>query len=121
MAKLLFHLRNVPDDEADDVRAMLDTHRIAYYETPPSMWGVSAGGIFVKENADIAEAKRLMADYQQQRGERARAEHAAAVRDGTAETFWSQLRAEPARVLLSVLGILLALALVALPVVLLRG
>ena len=34
---------------------------------------------------------------------------------------WSQLRAEPARVLLSVLGILLALALVALPVVLLRG
>ena len=43
------------------------------------------------------------------------------MRDGTAETFWSQLRAEPARVLLSVLGILLALGLVALPVVLLRG
>jgi hypothetical protein len=30
MAKLLLNLRNVPDDEADDVRAMLDTARIAF-------------------------------------------------------------------------------------------
>ena len=121
MSKLLLNLRNVPDDEADDVRALLDAGGIAYYETKPGPWNISVGGIWVREDADIAEAKRLMADYQQQRGERARAEHAAAVRDGTAETFWSVLRAEPARVLLSVLGILLALALVALPVVLLRG
>jgi hypothetical protein len=33
MAKLLLNLRNVPDDEADDVRALLDEHDIAYYET----------------------------------------------------------------------------------------
>ena len=66
MAKLLLNLRNVPDDEADDVRAMLDAHRIGFYETPPSGWGLFAGGIFVERNADIAEAKRLMADYQAQ-------------------------------------------------------
>ena len=121
MSKLLLNLRNVPDDEADDVRAMLDTHAIAFYETRPSIWGISGGGIFVTEDAAIVEAKRLMADYQQQRQIRARAEYEAAVRDGTAETFWSVLRAEPARVLLAVLGILFALALVALPVILLRG
>jgi hypothetical protein len=121
MSKLLLNLRNVPDDEADDVRAMLDTHAIAFYETKPSIWGISAGGIFVTEDEAIVEAKRLMAEYQQQRGTRARAEYAAAVRDGTAETFWSVLRAEPGRVVLTVLGILFALALVALPVILLRG
>lgn len=121
MSKLLLNLRNVPDDEADDVRAMLDTHAIAFYETRPGPWNISVGGIWVTEDAAIVEAKRLMAEYQLERGNRARAEHAAAVRDGTAETFWSVLRAEPARVLLTVLGILFALALVALPVILLRG
>jgi len=121
MSKLLLNLRNVPDDEADDVRAMLDTHGIAFYETKPSIWGISGGGIFVTEDAAIIEAKRLMADYQLERQTRVRAEYAAAKRDGTAETFWTVLRAEPARVLLTVLGILFALALVALPVILLRG
>ena len=121
MAKLLLNLRNVPDDEADDMRAMLDAHRIGFYETPPSGWGLFAGGIFVERNADIAEAKRLMADYQAQRSARVRAEHAAAKRDGTAETFRTVLREQPLRVVLTILAIACLLGLVALPVLLLRG
>jgi len=121
MAKLLLNLRNVPDDEADDVRAMLDAHGIAFYETRPSMWGISAGGIWVTEDAAIVDAKRLMADYQRQRQINARAEYAAAKRAGTAETFWMLLRADPARVALTVLAILCLLGLIALPMILLRG
>ena len=121
MPKLLMNLRNVPDDEADDVRAMLDAQRIAFYETRPSIWGVSAGGIWVTEDAAFAAARRAMDEYQQQRSARARAEYAAAKRAGTAETFVTLLRAQPARVLLSVLGILVVLALVALPFLLLGG
>src|SRR5688572_5915131 len=121
MAELLLDLRNVPDDEAGDVRAMLDTAHIAFYETPSSMWGISAGGIYVTQNADVAEAKRLMADYQAQRRSRVRAEREAAVRDGTAETFWIVLRAEPLRVVLTIVAIVSLLGLVALPMVLLRG
>lgn len=121
MSKLLLNLRNVPDDEADDVRAMLDASRIAFYETRPSLWGISAGGIFVTEDAQIVEAKRLMAEYQEQRRIRARAEYAAAVRDGTAGPFWSMLRAEPGRVMLTLLAIAFLLGLVALPVFVLRG
>ncbi len=121
MSKLLLNLRNVPDDEADDVRAMLETHRIAFYETTPSMWGISLGGIWITEDAAVAEAKRLMADYQQQRGVRVRDEYAAAKREGTAETFGMVLRAEPGRVALLVLAILFVLGLMALPALLLRG
>lgn len=121
MAKLLLNLRNVPDDEADDVRELLDANGIAWYETKPGPWRISVGGIWISEDAAIVEAKRLMAEYQQARGERARAEYAAAVRDGTAETFLSQLRAEPFRVVLTVVAIILLLGLVALPVLLLRG
>jgi hypothetical protein len=120
MSRLLLNLRHVPEDEADDVRAMLDAHRIAFYETPPSMWGLSAGGIFVREDTDMAEAERLMADYQAQRSARVRAEYEAARREGSAETFWTVLRAEPGRVALTLLAIACLLGLVALPVFLLR-
>ena len=72
MSKLLMNLRNVPDDEADDVRAMLDAQRIAFYETRPSIWGISAGGIWVTDDAAFADARRAMDDYQQQRAARNR-------------------------------------------------
>ncbi len=121
MSILLMNLRNVPADEAAEVRAMLDAHQIAFYETRPSIWGVSAGGIWVTDDADFANARRAMDDYQQRRSARARAEYAAAKRAGTAETFVSMLRAEPVRVVISVLGILVVLGLVALPFLLLRA
>ena len=121
MSKLLMNLRDVPDDEADEVRVMLDVQRIAFYETRPSMWGVSAGGIWVTEDAAFADARRAMDDYQQQRAARARAEYAAARRAGTAATFITLLRADPVRVVMSVLGIPFALTLVTVPFFLLRG
>ena len=50
MAKLLLKMRLVPDDEAADVRAMLDAARIPWYETEPSRWGISHGGIWVRDD-----------------------------------------------------------------------
>lgn len=114
MSKLLLNMRQVPEDEADEVRAMLREARLDFYETQPSRWGISYGGIWITEDEDMPRAKRLMADYQDARRERARAERAAALRDGTAETFADVVRREPLRVLLSVLGILAMLALLAL-------
>lgn len=121
MSKLLLNLRHVPDDEADEVRAMLDAHGIAFYETRPSLWGVSAGGIWVTEEAAFADAERVMAEYQHQRSARVRADVAAARREGTAATFLTLLRAEPLRVVTIVVSILCLLGLLALPILLLRG
>ncbi|HEY9511653.1 MAG TPA: DUF6164 family protein [Rhodanobacter sp.] len=120
MSMLLMNLRDVPEDEAEDVRAMLEAQHIAFYETRPSIWGISAGGIWVTDDAAFADARRAMDAYQQQRSTRARAEYAAARRAGTADTFVTLLRAEPVRVVLSVLGILVVLGLVVLPFILLR-
>jgi hypothetical protein len=114
MSKLLLNLRMVLEDEADDVRAMLDAHRIEYYETRPSRWGVSHGGIWVTHDQDMEQARQLMAEYQAQRRQRVRDERAAALRDGTAETFAGVLRREPLRVVSTVLAILALLGLVAL-------
>jgi hypothetical protein len=120
MAKLLLNLRMVPDDEAADVRAFLAAHGIAWYETKPSRWGISYGGIWIERNEDLAEAKRLMAEYQTRRQADARAAHAQAKRDGTAETFADVFRADPLRVVLTLAAIAALLGLVALPVWLLH-
>lgn len=119
MSKLLLNLRDVPDDEADDVRRFLESGGIGYYETAPSLWGISAGGIWIRDDGDVAEAKRLMAEYQRERQARAREQRAVAERAGTAETFGDVLRAQPLRVALTVIGIALMLALMAAPVLLL--
>jgi hypothetical protein len=117
MSKLLLNLRGVPDDEADDVRRFLDSGGIGYYETQPSLWG-TAGGIWI-DDRDVAEAKRLMAVYQQERRARARADHAAAERNGTAQTFVDVLRTQPLQVALTLIGTALLLGLMAVPVLLL--
>ncbi|WP_447944909.1 DUF6164 family protein [Stenotrophomonas indicatrix] len=121
MAKLLLNLRNVGNDEYADVCTLLDQHGIAWYRTEPSPWGISNGGLWLREDADQPRAKALMAGYQAARGVRVRAEREQALRDGTAETFGSLFRRRPVFVVLVLLGMAVAAALVLLPFMLLRG
>ncbi len=121
MSKLLLNLRNVADDEIQDVTALLDRAGIAHYRTEPSPWGISFGGIWVRDDDEHARAKALMGEYQQARGERVRAERQAALADGTAETFGTLLRRRPLFVVVVLAGMIAAAALVLLPFVLLRG
>lgn len=120
MAKLLLNLRHVPDDEADDVRALLEAEKIAFYETRPSLWGISAGGIWLHGNEAYPQAKHLLDAYQARRGEQARAQRAAELAEGSAETFAKLLRRRPLFVILTLLGMLAVAALVLLPFLLLK-
>ena len=115
MAKLLFDLRNVPDDEADEVRELLEAQQIEFYETKPAAWGLFGGGLWLVDEAVIGRARSLLSDYQAQRAARARAEHATALSAGTAETLWTSLRREPGRVLVLLLSIGFLVALTLLP------
>jgi len=115
MATLLLNLRNVPDDEADEVRALLTGHGIDFYETPPSFWGVSAGGFWLPGPAQEPQARALLATYQQERGERVRAERELALREGRAPGTWAGIRERPGQALAAVIGIVLMLAVATLP------
>ena len=119
MSKRLLSLRHVPDDEADEMRALLETERIAFFETHPDRWGISAGALWIVDDAAMPAAGRSIAAYQARRRERARAEVALAQRNGTAASLWSVVRDEPLRVLLVVLSAAAVLAVMALPVILL--
>lgn len=120
MAKLILNLRNVPDDEADEVRALLEQHGIPFHETKPSLWGVSGGGIWLSRSQDAPVATRLMADYQQRRQADARAQYEAAKRAGSAPTTWQAIREDPRRAIVVLLGVAFALALLGLPLLFLR-
>jgi len=119
VAKLLLNLRGVPDDEADEIRALLDEREIAFFETPPSRWGVSAGGIWIRDRGDVARAERLIAEYQTQRAANARAGYRAARQQGTSRTLWDSIREDPLRAIATLLGIAFIIAVLALPFVLL--
>src|SRR5690606_24144857 len=108
---LLMNLRDVPEDELEEIRALLEAERVDFYETRPSMWGVSGGGIWLPDDTDEAEAARArarLAEYQQARARRMRELRAAGVR----ESPW---REHPLRSLAALLGLLIMLGLVTVP------
>ena len=110
---LLLNLYQVPDDEADEVRALLKENAIEFYETQPSRWGVSHGAIWVRDDESFAEAQRLIHAYQIQRQLRAREAYDIARREGGGN--WAILLRQPWRLLLLIIGIAFALALIVLP------
>ena len=99
MPRLLLNLRNVPDDEADEVLELMGQHAIECYQTPPGPLGITAGGIWLKERDDYPRARELMDEYQAERAKRARAEYDEAVREGRAEGLWTAIRRRPLRTL----------------------
>ncbi|MCB1560366.1 MAG: hypothetical protein KDI75_04655 [Xanthomonadales bacterium] len=119
MAQLLINLRNVPDDEADEIRDLLDEHGLAWYETEAGRWGISFAGIWLRDDTALRQAQELLDGYQRERLQRVRAERDQAVADGTQATLGTELRRDPLRLLLAALGILMMLGLVALPAFLL--
>lgn len=121
MTRLVFDLRNVPDDEADEVRALLEAQGIAFYETRPAPLGLFAGGLWVKDEPAAARAREVIATYQAERGEAARLAYEAARREGTADTFATTLRREPLKVLVLLLSAVFIVALTVLPFLLFGG
>ena len=119
MSKLLLHLRQVPDDEADAVRTLLDESGLAWYETRASLWGISPGSLWLKHADDLPKAKALLADFQITRRNQARAERAAALEAGTADTFLRTARRSPLRVVVILLAVVFFAALTAWPFLLL--
>lgn len=107
MAVQIFNLRNVPEDEADEICQLLEAHHIEFYETPAGRWGMSSPGLWVSDDAQCAPAKQLIAEYQQQRTERARQLYAEQKAQGQHLTLWASVKLHPLRVA----GALLVLAL----------
>ena len=108
MARLLFHLRDVPNDELEEINALLISNSIDFYETTSGTWGLSVSALWVKTESEYRRARPLINDYQIKRSFRVRQDFLYK-NDLRSDTFWENLKAAPIRHLL----ILLAIALIA--------
>jgi hypothetical protein len=100
MAKLLFSLRNVPDEEANGIRQLLDDNQIPYYETNAGNWGISTAGIWLNDGDDLPRARQLVDDFQQQYVAQQKRDYAQQKQAGTQTTFWLLLSRQPLKVIL---------------------
>ena len=67
MAKLLFGLNDVPEDEAEAVRVLLEQQQLDIYETDSGKWGISVAAIWLRDESRFEEARQLIEAYQQER------------------------------------------------------
>lgn len=103
MAVLIFKLRFVPDDEAQDIRDLLNEHDIDFYETSAGILGFSMPGIWLENDEQQAEASRLIDEYQALRQARVQKEYRLSNR-----TVLQMFKEDPLRYL----GIVLVIALI---------
>lgn len=99
MAILFFNLRGVPQDEADDVRELLNSNAIEFYETFDGSWGVSMPAIWLYHEADLSIAQPLFDAYQQQRSLNQRALYQQLKQAKQHQGFWARTCEHPLRFL----------------------
>jgi hypothetical protein len=95
MAKLIFKLKSVSYDEADDIKNLLTKNRIAFYESPAGNWEISMHALWLNDEAQYTEAKQLINEYQIERSQYVRQETQQKIDQGEYETFIQRLFNKP--------------------------
>jgi len=115
MAELLFKLRNVPADEADEVRELLHNHGVDFYETDAGSWGISLPAIWLNSGERLEEARSLIEAYQQQRRKNARQTYEQLQQRGEQRTVLDKVREAPLLAAIYLAAVLLILYLSIMP------
>jgi len=105
----LFSLKNVLDEEANEIRELLAQNSIDFYETPAGNWGVSLPAIWLKDEELLETAKYLIEKYQQERLIKVKVEFENQKREGKSRTIIDSFKDNPQRMivyLLIVLGLI---------------
>lgn len=115
MSVLIFRLNGVEDDEAADVRRLLDKQGFAYHETSGGLLGFGIAGLWLLDSNEKAAARALIDHYQEERSARIAAEYEALSRAGQAETTLQRAMRNPLRTLFYLAGAAAVLYLVLVP------
>ena len=101
MAKLIFKLKSVSDDEADDIKYLLTENKIEFYESPPGNWEISMHALWLNDETQYAQAKQLIDEYQVKRSQRIRLETQQKIDQGEYETFYQRLFTKPIQIFIT--------------------
>lgn len=113
MSKILFKLRDVPNDEVQEVRELLDNNDIEYYETFGGNWGISLPALWLKKADQHIRAQELLDEYQQNRKTRAQQEYEVSRSTEDSSTLRARFIENPLRFIacLGLIGLVLFLSL----------
>jgi len=111
MAILLFKLTNVPDDEAMDVRDLLERNDIYFYETSAGFWRLGVDALWLPDDTKAESARELIRQYQAERTANQQKVYAELVEEGHAPTLWKNFCASPLRFVMLVIAIVFVLTL----------
>lgn len=117
MAKLLFKLAQVPDDEAQEIRELLTREAIRFYETDAGFFRVGLDAIWLADAEQEERARELLLAYQQERNQRQQENYARLVEAGEAPNAWQLFCAQPLRFIALVVAIIFVASLTLLPFV----
>ena len=114
MAVQLVKLRNVPEDELEEIHALMAAHEIDVYETSAGNWGISMPALWLRNEDQLDQARLLLDAYAQERLDKARSEYQALKEAGKARTFLDIARENPVRYIayLLMIGALVYISLV---------
>lgn len=100
MATLLFRLNGVPDDEAADIRELLEQNDIEFYETDAGRWGISVAAIWLRDDTHLAQARQLIDAYEEERTRKARAAYEELRRENRHDTLLRRFLRQPVQIIL---------------------
>jgi hypothetical protein len=109
MAKLLFRLNGVFEDEANFVREALDNAGIEYYETNQGRWGISVAAIWLPNEDDYPAARDLLDKVQDEWIEQVQGDYV--------PTFAERFRERPTAFILTILAVIAMVGLTVVPFV----
>lgn len=116
MPTLLFKLRNVPDDEAQEIRELLTENDIHYYETTSGSWGISLPAFWLHSNDQLEQGKSLIQEYQKERAENAQKTYKKQCHEGSQRTVFTIIQEAPIKFFSYLFGIVFVLYLATIPV-----
>lgn len=95
MAKLLFKLNGVSQEEADQIRAVLEEHDIDVYETNAGRWGISLAAIWLRQETQFEQARTLIQESQLERQKALREEFEQKITSGEIPPWHERLAQRP--------------------------
>jgi len=115
MAKLLFNMHGVPDDEIQDVRTLCESLECETYETDAGRWGIGIAAIWLRDDEQYPAARAALDEYQQARYQGAEEERLYVQKLTFLQGLYIKFRQDPQKFALTLLGLAAVIGLTVYP------
>ena len=99
----------MPQDEAQEVRNLLEKNNVDFFETFSGNWSISIPALWVKHDEQFSKARRIIEDYQIERTKKVKQEFSEHQNTGKNITVGNIFSKSPSKFIGSVFAIFIVL------------